>query len=153
MDSIVILKKYANRRLYNTASSKYVTLSELGDMVREGQQVKVIEADSKDDVTAFILTQIVLEQAKSKNTLLPVPLLHLIICYGDNILLDFFNNYLNQIIHNYLNYKKSFDDQFQHWLDLGMDMTKGSGTQMPNYNPFKAFFDGFESQEEKKSED
>ena len=77
----VLLKKYANRRLYDTEKSVYVTLSQVSDMIKEGRQVKVIDAKTEEDVTAFILTQIIVEEAKNKNSLLPVPLLHLIIEY------------------------------------------------------------------------
>ena len=143
MDDPIIFKKYANRRLYDTSTSKYVTLAELADIIRKGHHVKVVDAKTDEDVSAFILTQIILEQAKTKNTLLPVPLLHLIIQYGDNILLDFFDNYLNQIIENYLAYKRSVDAQFQRWLDLGMGLSNPDQAQMPNFNPFQDLFKGF----------
>ena len=70
----IILKKYANRRLYDTDKSKYVTLNEVAERIRNGQQVEVVDAKTKADVTASILTQIVLEEAKKENVLLPVPL-------------------------------------------------------------------------------
>lgn len=140
MEQPVVIKKYANRRLYNTATSKYITLNDLSDLIRDGKQVKVIEANTKEDVTAFILTQIVLEEAKSKNALLPAPILHLIIRYADNILLEFFDTYLNQIIKNYISYKRSMEAQFQQWLDLGMGLSDASGKNGFNFNPFKDIF-------------
>ena len=90
----VVLKKYANRRLYDTEKSAYVTLNQVADLIREGRQVEVIDAKTKEDVTAFILTQIILEASRKKNVLLPVPLLHLIIQYGENVLEEFFEKYL-----------------------------------------------------------
>ncbi|MGD9250618.1 MAG: polyhydroxyalkanoate synthesis regulator DNA-binding domain-containing protein [Desulfobacterales bacterium] len=140
MAAVVIYKKYANRRIYDTQSSRYVTLDELADAIRQGRQVQVIDAKTKDDVTAFVLTQIVLEQAKRKNILLPSPVLHLIIRYGDNVLLDFFETYLQQIVHNYIQYKRSVDDQFQRWLDLGMGLTSQNPGESSELNPFAAFF-------------
>jgi len=140
MEQPVVIKKYANRRLYNTATSKYITLNDLSDLIRDGKQIKVIEANTKEDVTAFILTQIVLEEAKSNNALLPTPILHLIIRYADNILLEFFDNYLNQIINNYISYKHSMEAQFQKWLDLGMGLSGTSGKSGLNFNPFEDFF-------------
>ena len=74
----IILKKYSNRRLYDTVKSAYVTLSEVSDMIKQGQWVEVTDAKTGEDVTAFTLTQIVMEEAKKKNALLPVPLLHLL---------------------------------------------------------------------------
>jgi polyhydroxyalkanoate synthesis repressor PhaR len=140
MDGPQVFKKYANRRIYDTRSSSYVTLEELAGVIRAGQEVKVIDAKSKEDVTPFILTQIVLEQARQNNALLPAPILHLIIQYGDNVLLEFFDTYLQQIAHNYLRYKKSVDAQFKRWLDLGMGLSPLGTGGRPEANPFAAFF-------------
>ncbi len=140
MSAELMFKKYANRRIYDTSSSRYVTLDELAEVIRKGHVVKVIDAKTKEDVTAFILTQIVMEQAKRKNALLPVPVLHLIIQYGDNVLLEFFETYLQQIAHNYIRYKTEVDAQFKRWLDLGMGLSgmgPGSGAET---NPFTSFF-------------
>ncbi|MFO7558301.1 MAG: polyhydroxyalkanoate synthesis regulator DNA-binding domain-containing protein [Desulfobacterales bacterium] len=124
MAEAILLKKYTNRRLYDTEKSRYVTLEQVADMVKSGRQVEIVDAKTKEDVTAFILTQIVLEEAKKKNILLPVPVLHLIIQYGNNILSEFFENYLQKTIQNYLEYKKAFDNQIQKWLDLGTDLSR-----------------------------
>lgn len=139
----VLFKKYANRRLYDTEKSTYVTLNQVADIIREGRQVEVIDAKTKEDVTAFILTQIVLEESRKKNVLLPVPLLHLIIQYGENILEEFFEKYLQQTIHNYLNYKKTVDEQFGKWLEVGMDLTDMAQKTMTGLTPFQSFFDQF----------
>ena len=93
MPQTVVLKKYANRRLYDTEKSTYVTLKQVADYIHDGRQVRILDAKSEEDVTAFILTQIVLEEAKNKNALLPAPLLHIIIRYGDNLLGEFFEKY------------------------------------------------------------
>ncbi len=141
MEGPRIYKKYANRRIYDTYASGYVTLEELAEVVRQGGEVKVIDAKTKEDVTAFILTQIVLEQAKRKNALLPSPVLHLIIQYGDNVLLEFFETYLQQIARNYIRYKKTVDDQFKRWLDLGMGLSRAGGRgRTSEINPFAAFW-------------
>ena len=137
----ILLKKYANRRLYDTEKSRYVTLNEVAERIRNGQQVKIIDAKSKDDVTAFILTQIVLEEAKNKNVLLPVPLLYMIIQYGDNMLVDFFENYLQQAFKSYLTYKSSMDDQFKKWLDMGLGFSEATQKSLMQANPFQAVFE------------
>lgn len=137
---MVIYKKYANRRIYDTHRSRYVTLDELTEVVRQGEEVKVIDAKTKLDVTAFILTQIVLEQAKRDNALLPVSALHLIIQYGDNVLMEFFETYLQQIVRNYVQYKKTVDVQFKRWLDLGMGLSTMDPGANPNANPFASLF-------------
>lgn len=141
MDRPRVFKKYANRRIYDTHDSRYVTLEELAAVIRKGCEVKIVDARTEADVTAYILTQIVLDQAKNNNALLPPPILHLIIQYGDNVLLEFFESYLQQIVRNYIQYKKSVDAQFKRWIDLGMGMAPLGKAGRPPDNPFSAFFD------------
>ncbi len=119
----VILKKYSNRRLYDTERNSYVTLAHVSDLIKQGRQVEAVDASTQEDVTACVLTQIVLEEAKKNNLLLPVPLLHLLIQYGETILHEFFEKYLQQTLKGYLAYKASLDEQFTKWLDLGVDLT------------------------------
>ena len=90
MEDKLLLKKYTNRRLYDTEKSIYVTLDYVTNVIRQGRQIVVLDAKTGEDVTAAILTQIVLEEARKKNYLLPNPLLYLIIQYGETILSDFF---------------------------------------------------------------
>jgi polyhydroxyalkanoate synthesis repressor PhaR len=139
----LLIKKYPNRRLYDTEKSAYVSLSDVADIIKQGRQVQVIEVKNKEDVTAFILTQIVLEEARKRNILLPVPLLHLIIRYGETVLNEFFDRYLQQTIRNYLAYKATFEEQFQKWLDLGMDLSSLAQKTMAGMTPYDAFFDLF----------
>ncbi len=139
MPNKVKLKKYANRRLYDMEKSTYVTLNQVTSLIRQGRQVEVVDAKTKEDVTAFILTQIILEEAKRKNFLLPLPVLHLIIQYGDNILGEFFEKYLQQMIQTYLAHKQAVDEQFKKWLEMGLDYQK----TITELTPFKSFFDQF----------
>jgi len=82
----VIIKKYANRRLYNTESSSYITLEHLAQMTREGRDFKVIDAKSEEDITHNILTQIIMEEENRGQTMLPVSFLRqLISLYGDSM--------------------------------------------------------------------
>jgi polyhydroxyalkanoate synthesis repressor PhaR len=71
----VVIKKYANRRLYNTASSAYVTLDDLARMVREGTDFVVFDAKTNEDLTRQILTQIIFEEESRGQALLPVQFL------------------------------------------------------------------------------
>jgi polyhydroxyalkanoate synthesis repressor PhaR len=82
----VVIKKYANRRLYNTASSSYVTLDHLSEMVRGGVDFIVQDAKTGDDITRSVLTQIIFEQESRGQSLLPVQFLRRIIrFYGDQM--------------------------------------------------------------------
>jgi polyhydroxyalkanoate synthesis repressor PhaR len=82
----VTIKKYANRRLYNTGTSAYVTLEDLAAMVKEGDDFVVFDAKSGDDITRSVLTQIIFEQEGKGQNLLPITFLRqLIRFYGDSI--------------------------------------------------------------------
>lgn len=82
----VIIKKYANRRLYNTETSSYITLDHLAAMTREGRDFKVVDAKTEDDITHNVLTQIIMEEEARGQTLLPVNFLRqLIALYGDSM--------------------------------------------------------------------
>jgi len=82
----VIIKKYANRRLYNTETSSYITLDHLAAMTREGRDFKVIDAKTEEDITHNVLTQIIMEEETRGQTMLPVSFLRqLISLYGDSM--------------------------------------------------------------------
>lgn len=83
----ITIKKYANRRLYNTATSSYVTLDDLSEMVKKGQDFAVFDAKSGDDITRSVLTQIIFEEEnKGEQNLLPIRFLRqLIRYYGDSM--------------------------------------------------------------------
>jgi len=142
-DNILLLKKYNNRRLYDTEKSIYVTLDYVTDVVKKGRKVKVTDAKTGEDVTSAILTQIVLEEARKKKYLLPPPLLYLIIQYGENVRTDFFDKYLEQTIKNYLMYRNMADDQFKKWLDYGENFSKINPQAMAGLSSFKSIFDLF----------
>ena len=139
----ILLKKYSNRRLYDTEKSAYVTLSDVAGMIRDGRWVSVVDADSGEDVTAFTLTQIIMEEAKKKNALLPVPVLHLVIRYGENLLADFFDKHLEKMIASYVSYKTMADEQFNRWLEMGTGLTDTARKSMPENSPFHSFFRQF----------
>ena len=85
-DDVVIIKKYANRRLYNTESSTYITLEHLAEMVRKKREFKVVDAKTGEDITHNVLTQIIMEEEARGTTMLPVNFLRqLIAMYGDSM--------------------------------------------------------------------
>lgn len=82
----VIIKKYANRRLYNTETSSYITLDHLAAMTREGRDFKVVDAKTEEDITHNVLTQIIMEEEARGASMLPVNFLRqLISLYGDSM--------------------------------------------------------------------
>ena len=85
-DGPIIIKKYANRRLYNTQSSKYITLDFLADLTRKEVDFKVVDAKTDDDITHNILTQIIMDEESNGQQMLPVGFLRqLISMYGNSM--------------------------------------------------------------------
>lgn len=113
----VIIKKYANRRLYNTSTSTYVTLDHLSQMVKEGTEFEVFDAKSGEEITRQVLTHIIVEEeSKGGQNLLPIGFLrHLISFYGDS---------LQSVVPNYLEHTmQSFaqnQDQMRTYMDEAM---------------------------------
>lgn len=109
----VVIKKYANRRLYNTANSAYVTLDHLSEMVRAGVDFVVQDAKTGDDITRSVLTQIIFEQESRGQALLPVQFLRkLIRFYGDQMQ-GFLPAYLEMSMETFTKGQEQFRDQLQ----------------------------------------
>ena len=93
-DNIRTIKKYQNRKLYDTRDSCYITLDDIASMVRRGEEIKVIDNKTKNDVTAIIFTQILVDQEKAAKSNLPVTMLRDIIRRGKGSLFDFIQRYV-----------------------------------------------------------
>ena len=100
-DETVIIKKYANRRLYNTRSSSYITLDHLAKMTREGIEYKVLDAKSGNDITHQILTQIILDEEANGEQMLPVNFLRELICMYGNSMQSLIPHYLEASMENF----------------------------------------------------
>ncbi len=101
--STIVVKKYSNRRLYDTDASRYITQDELTEKIRSGSDVRVIDAKSGDDLTQAMLTQIILETPAAK--MLPVPLLVQLIRMQDDALGEFFGKYMSGALELYVSAK------------------------------------------------
>lgn len=100
----MIVKKYSNRRLYDTSDSRYITLDELAQTIRSGKDVRVQDAKTNEDLTQVTLTQVILESRRAAR-LLPVPLLTQLIRMGDDALAEFFGRYMSWALELYLSAK------------------------------------------------
>jgi polyhydroxyalkanoate synthesis repressor PhaR len=98
---MVQVKKYGNRRLYDTVRSRYITLEELAGIVRDGENVQVVDAKTGDDLTAATLTQILVE-GRGAARMLPLPLLVQLIRMGDDALAEFFGQYVTWAMQVYV---------------------------------------------------
>jgi polyhydroxyalkanoate synthesis repressor PhaR len=102
----MLVKKYGNRRLYDTEASRYITLEELTEKIRAGAEVRVVDAKTNRDLTQETLTQIIIE-SRGADTLFPAPLLHQLIRLGDDALAEFLGRYVQGALELYLQARKS----------------------------------------------
>jgi polyhydroxyalkanoate synthesis repressor PhaR len=98
---VAVVEKYANRRLYNTATSSYITLDELAQMVRHGEDFVVYDAKTGEDITRSVLTQIILEEDSKGRNLLPITFLRQLISFYDDSLHAFLPRYLELSMENF----------------------------------------------------
>ncbi len=99
--STVVIKKYGNRRLYDTTGSRYVNLDDIAALIREGKELKVVDAKTGQDLTRVTLTQIITEDAKEKPTGLPLELLRQLIIASDEVRQEFVMWYLKSAFDTY----------------------------------------------------
>ena len=99
--SAVVIKKYGNRRLYDTSGSRYVNLEDIAALVRNGKDVQVLDAKTGEDLTRVILTQIILEDAKDQPSGLPLELLRQLVVATDRVGRDFLMWYLKSAFDAY----------------------------------------------------
>jgi polyhydroxyalkanoate synthesis repressor PhaR len=97
----VVIKKYGNRRLYDTAGSRYVNLDDIAAFVRQGKEVKVVDAKTGQDLTRVTLTQIIMGDAKDKPTGLPLELLRQLVVASDEVRQEFVMWYLKSAFDAY----------------------------------------------------
>jgi polyhydroxyalkanoate synthesis repressor PhaR len=113
-DERVVIKKYANRRLYNTASSSYVTLEHLSDMVKEGVDFVVFDAKTGDDITRSVLTQIIFDEENrgAGTNLLPIEFLRQLIGFYGNSMQAFLPSYLELSLASFAKQQERMRGQF-----------------------------------------
>ena len=114
----LIIKRYGNRRLYNTETQTYVNYQDLIKLVQEGQDIKVIDSTTKEDVTKAVLIQLILEEEKDKKSILPTPFLFQLLRSREESMQDFFTNHLSASFDAYLKTKEEFDKRFRSMLEM-----------------------------------
>jgi polyhydroxyalkanoate synthesis repressor PhaR len=114
----VVVKKYANRRLYNTESSSYITLDNLADMVRHGRDFVVYDAKTGDDITRSVLTQIIVEEEGKGQNLLPTAFLRQLI--------SFYGGSMQGLVPKYLEGAMAVFAEQQEQMRAAMQKTMGS---------------------------
>jgi polyhydroxyalkanoate synthesis repressor PhaR len=114
----VVVKKYANRRLYNTESSSYITLDNLADMVRQGRDFVVYDAKTGEDITRSVLTQIIVEEEGKGRALLPTAFLRQLI--------GFYGDQMQSLVPRFLEQAMSALTQQQEQMRSAMQKTMGN---------------------------
>ena len=121
---VVVVKKYANRRLYNTETSSYITLDNLADMVRQGRDFVVYDAKTGEDITRGVLTQIIVEEEGKGRALLPTAFLRQLI--------GFYGDQMQSLVPRFLEQAMGAFAQQQEQMRATMQKTMGSiGTMFP----------------------
>ena len=119
----IVIKKYANRRLYNTATSSYVTLDDLSTMVKGGGEFVVYDAKTGEDITRSVLTQIIVEEEQKGHNLLPISFLRQLIgFYGDSmqwLVPRYLEHTMKAFAHNQDQMRKSLQDAFGQLFPFG----------------------------------
>ena len=140
----IVIKKYANRRLYNTAKSSYVTLDDLAKMVRDGEDFGVYDAKSGEDITRSVLTQIIVEEEAKEQNMLPTNFLReLIRLYGDpiqGVVPGYLDAAMDSFIRNQEQLRQAFGSNagfgnLEHMARANMDFFQQS---MRMFSPFGA---------------
>lgn len=136
----VVIKKYANRRLYNTATSTYVTLDNLATMVREGVDFVVYDAKTNEDITRTVLTQIIFEEESQGQSLLPIQFLRQLIGFYGNSMQAFLPSYLELSLASFAEQQERLGRQFAA-MNPATGMAAGMGAYDEQVRQNLALFD------------
>ena len=110
----ILIKRYDNRKLYDTSRSTYVTLEEIASLIREGNEVKVVDAKTNEDLTRSTLALIILEEERHKKKLLPLSFMYQLIKYGESIQ-GVFQEYLSTGFEAFLASQQEAQKRMQEW--------------------------------------
>lgn len=146
----LIIKRYGNRRLYNTETQTYVNYQDLIKLVRDGQDIKVIDSTSKEDVTKAVLIQLILEEEKDKKSILPTPFLFQLLRSREESMQDFFTNHLSASFEAYLKTKEEFDKRFRSMLEMATSAPQMWEKLIPGAEVMREILTGKKKEEEEE---
>ena len=124
-----VIKRYSNRKLYDTQESRYVTLEEIEEMIRTGKEISVVDAASGEDLTGVTLTQIILENQRSHRGGLPTGFLHQLIKHGE-AWQDFVQRSMKSSLEGIVSSQREVERIFQDWASRA-----GWGMSAPRVEP------------------
>jgi polyhydroxyalkanoate synthesis repressor PhaR len=109
-----VIKRYSNRKLYDTQESRYVTLEEIEEMIRAGKEISVVDAASGEDLTAVTLTQIILENQRNHRGGLPIAFLHQLVKHGE-AWQEFVQRSMKSSLEGVVSNQREMEKVFQEW--------------------------------------
>jgi len=109
-----VIKRYSNRKLYDTQESRYVTLEEIEEMIRGGKEITVVDASSGEDLTSVTLTQIILENERTRRSALPSAFLHQLIKHGE-AWQDFVQRSMRSSMEGIVSSQREMERIFREW--------------------------------------
>ncbi len=117
--AVVSIKKYPNRRYYDSSQSRHVTLEDIHKMIRAGRRIQVTDSKTDTDITSRVLAQIILEMDSLKLGMFPSPLLHKLIQSNELIVQEFVELYFNRALDWFLSSREVYEDHFRRAMGLG----------------------------------
>jgi polyhydroxyalkanoate synthesis repressor PhaR len=114
----ILIKRYGNRRLYDTSRKSYINLEVIAQLIQEGYEVTIIDNHSREDITQQVLTQVIPEREKTDRNIFPLSVLHLLIRQNDATLREFFHQYMSLSLQAFLTFKAAFDKQMQTFSQM-----------------------------------
>lgn len=136
------IKKYPNRRYYDATHSRHLTLEEIRTLIQQGYDLRAVDTKTGNDITAQLLTQIILELDTPKLDSLPVPLLVRMIRMNDQLIKDFIEKYFNQALKSFLEYQQQFEEQIRRTHGLPTALSGVSAWTKAMLGPLAAVFPG-----------
>ena len=130
------IRKYPNRRYYDATRSRHLTLEEIHTLIRDGYDIKVTDSKTGDDITAQVLTQIILELESSKLDTLPVALLARLIRVNDQMVKDFVEKYFNQAFQSWIEYQKQIEERLRQMQGMAGSYAPFSAWTHAMMSPF-----------------
>src|SRR5947207_11924183 len=109
-----VIKRYSNRKLYDTQESRYVTLEEIEEMIRGGKEISVVDASTGEDLTSVTLAQIILENERNRRAVLPAAFLHQLVKHGE-AWQDFVQRSMRSSLEGITSSQREMDRVFRDW--------------------------------------
>ncbi|MCY7347672.1 MAG: hypothetical protein LH614_15820 [Pyrinomonadaceae bacterium] len=144
----IVVKRYGNRRLYNTETRGYVNYQDLIKLARAGDDFQVIDSKTKEDVTKAVLIQLILEEEKNNHNILPTPFLFQLLRSNEESLQDFFKNHLTTSLAAYMKTKEEFDKRFRSVLEMTIPNAQSWEKLIPGAEMMRELLTGNKNKED-----